>query len=230
MKKLLMLVILFMATICNAQVGLETNKAGAVRVRAINVPSVNNPQEWVPSEITASREAIRCRSKFSQAIANPGEKILGEKTEKTLRLKPIFKKVVEIKEYFIVYDGSKKTIDLIESSEKKECHSYLILFNIVSLLLMIISNISYKKIKNVNYYIAAVIISLPVISTIFAGVVINSFFKTLPNTVAVPIIGCAAFLALFTLVFSIFNDDRCYKVTSVIYYILMAACSVLLFV
>jgi hypothetical protein len=132
-------VFILVTTICGAQIELECNSECKYRIK-------EDVQEWAPSEITAEPGAIKYIDNFSRAIQNPDIPILVDQSEKILKLKPIFKKLVEIEEYFIIYNSQTKNIDYIEvAPTKEEESSYLILFSIVSIFLMIISNILYKK-------------------------------------------------------------------------------------
>ena len=208
MKNLLVFFLFLLATtICSAQAKIQVNKEGVYKLKADTL-------EWVDAEITAHPEALRYGLKISEAIQNPGEKILGERSEEILKLKPIFKKLVKVKEYFIVYNSQTKNIDYIEAAPiKREEPSYLILFSIASILLMVVSNILNKKEK--DGFIADAFVAV-----VFAAVV----FAAAAAAVAFAFAFAAAFVAV------VFDDDKHYKVASIVFYILMAIHIFLLYI
>ncbi|MDD3711322.1 MAG: hypothetical protein PHP37_01855 [Patescibacteria group bacterium] len=206
---------IFVTTICSAQAKLQVNKEGVYRVQADSI-------EWVNAEITAHPEALRYDLKFSEAIANPGKEILGERSEKILRLKLPFKKQVEVKKYFIIYDSQTKNIGYLEATPvRKEEPSYLILFSIISILLMIISNILYKKGLDgfAAFAAAAVVVAFA------AAAAVAAFAVAVAATFAFAFAAFATFAFAFAAV-----AEKDYKVFSVIFYILMAVHIALLFV
>ncbi len=210
MKKLLFIFLFFLVTICNAQIKLESNKEGTYRVK-------EKTEEWIPSEITSDLEAIKYLDKFYQAIQNPGTAILVERNEKKLKLKLVFKKLVETEEQFIVYKEASNNIHFFTNVETKEESSYLILLSITSMFLMIISNALYKRRKDGAAAAFAFAVFLIAASAAFVAA-FTAFGLFL----------IAASAAAFA--FVAFVTDKDYKVTSIKFYILMALYIVLLFV
>ena len=236
MKKLLIFSALVLATICSAQANLQTNKEGDYRQKHLG-------------GITAQPEALKYESKFPEAISKPGKKILVEKSEGILRLKPLFKKQTEIKECFIIYDSKTKNISYIRKPPlEKEEPSYLILLSVSPIFLMIISNILVRKDKFGLAEIAAFVVF---VFTLFAFVAFLAFTVTTLTdtgstfiftnfaTRALATAGSILFVAVF---FSIFafaqveaepeacKDYKGYRITSIIFYTLMTAHIILLFV
>lgn len=218
MKNLLVFFLFLLATtICSAQAKIQVNKEGVYKLKADTL-------EWVDAEITAHPEALRYGLKISEAIQNPGEKILGERSEEILKLKPIFKKLVKVKEYFIVYNSQTKNIDYIEAAPiKREEPSYLILFSIASILLMVVSNILNKKEK--DGFIADAFVAAVFVAAVFALVAaVFAPFAVFAATFAFAFAFAAAFVAV------VFDDDKHYKVASIVFYILMAIHIFLLYI
>ncbi len=85
-EKIALLLLLFVTTVCSAQIKLEANGDGDYRVEE---------KEWRSSEITAEPDALQYLERFSQAIESPGTPILVGKEIEILRLKPVFKILVE---------------------------------------------------------------------------------------------------------------------------------------
>jgi hypothetical protein len=213
MKKLIaFFVFVFVATICSAQVELEGNKEGVYRIK-------ENTQEWAPSEITAEPEAVKYIDNFSQAISAPDIPILVGQSEKILKLKPVFKKLVEVEEHFIVYKEDGDSIGFFIKVKKREEPSYLILFSIASILLMVISNILFKKSCDVAAFAAFV----AAFAAAFTFAAFAAFVAAFTFAVT------AAFAATFAAAFAAFADIN-YKVASIIFYILMVVHIILLFV
>jgi hypothetical protein len=215
MKKLIaFFVFVFVATICSAQVELEGNKEGVYRIK-------ENTQEWAPSEITAEPEAVKYIDNFSQAISAPDIPILVGQSEKILKLKPVFKKLVEVEEHFIVYKEDGDSIGFFIKVKKREEPSYLILFSIASILLMVISNILFKKSCDVA--------TLAATFAVTAAFVAAFTFAAFAATFAFVFAAAFAFVAAVAFVAAAFADIN-YKVASIIFYILMVVHIILLFV
>jgi hypothetical protein len=214
MKKLIaFFVFVFVATICSAQVELEGNKEGVYRIK-------ENTQEWAPSEITAEPEAVKYIDNFSQAISAPDIPILVGQSEKILKLKPVFKKLVEVEEHFIVYKEDGDSIGFFIKVKKREEPSYLILFSIASILLMVISNILFKKSCDVATLAAA-----------FTFAVTAAFVAAFTFAVTAAFVAAfAATFAAFAAAFAATAAYKDYKVVFIIFYILMAIHIILLFI
>ena len=211
MKNLILLVLFFMATICSAQVHLDRNQDGKFR------RSIEAVEKWEKSEISADTLAMNYIDKFPQAISSPGERILAERSEKTLRLRSLFKKEVEFREYFILYNNQTNNIDCLEGDPvEKEEPSYLVLFSLTSILLMIISNILFKKGHRGASEIATIATAIAITAIAAAIAVIAALVA------AIAVI--AAFVAAIT------TKDKNYKVASIMFYIFMAIHIVVLFI
>ena len=78
--------VFYLQTESCAQIKLEANGDGDYRVEE---------KEWRSSEITAEPDALQYLERFSQAIESPGTPILVGKEIEILRLKPVFKILVE---------------------------------------------------------------------------------------------------------------------------------------
>ncbi len=209
-------VFIFVATICSSQIKLEGDSEGNYRVK-------EETQDWTPSETTVESEAIKYIDSFSQAIQSPGTPILVEQGEKVTKLKLVFKKLVEIEQHFIVYRVDSDKIYYFVRMEKKEEPSYLILFSIVSIILMIISNILHNKGKD---GLALAALAALAAAFAFAFAFALAFAFVLAALAAV----FAAFAAAFALAAFVLAADKNYKVASIIFYILMAVHIILLFV
>ncbi|MDD3711324.1 MAG: hypothetical protein PHP37_01865 [Patescibacteria group bacterium] len=217
MKKLFVFfVFTFVAIICSAQVELEGNKEGVYRVK-------EDTQEWAPSKITAEYEAIKYINKFSQAISSPDTPILAERSEEVLKLKLIFKKLVEVKERFIFYNSQTNNIDYIETlPAEREESSYLILFSIASILLMVVSNILFKMGKCGFAALTAALTALTAAFALTAGTAVAVTAGTAVAVIA------AAFVAIVASVVDD-KDRKKYKVASIIFYVSIAVHIILLF-
>ena len=129
-KSLFILVLLFVPIICSAQI-LEKSTSGKYRV---------SNEKWESLGITVKPEAQKYDSCFTEAISNPNKKILVKESErKFLKFKFLFKKRVEVKEKFIVYNSKTKTINYLEVTTEKEEVNYVTLFGFVTVILMIIN-------------------------------------------------------------------------------------------
>jgi hypothetical protein len=219
MKKLfLLLVVIFITTICNAQI--EVRKDEGLGYVPIN--------EFPKANFTTSPEALKYSLSFDEAIANPGKKILVEDCTKILKLKPLFKKQVEVNNAYIVYKNQTNNIDFIRNApKKKEEPSYYVLLSIMSILLMLISSALFKKGYNdgarLVAFVAICFAGFDVITMaaafVYLGIIRIAFYSAVFSTLA----GIIAFVA-----YSL--NKKINKVSLVIFYILMVAHIVLLFV
>lgn len=208
-KSLFILVLLFVPIICSAQI-LEKSASGKYRI------STGKTEKWESLNITVKPEAQKYDSYFTEAISSPNKKILVEKSEDFLKLKLLFKEKVEVKEIFIVYNSQTKIIDYLEVITEKEEATYLILFCFMSLILMAISNVLYKKrrIALIAAIAAAVTVFTPIIAIVL-------FFFPLIVASAVAFLVVAAVIE---------KDDKFYKILSIIFYIAMVVGMILLFI
>ena len=210
MKKIVFLLLFFVATMCNAQI-LEKNEAGEYRIAA-----EKNDVKLASTGILVTSGAERYAQFFSEAIDNPGTPILVQESVELIRLKPIFKKLEEVKKREIVYDNSKKTISLIKSREERESSSYVAIFSILSLILMAISNILFK---NGNLSVSAVAWFVSLIAAVF-------FIILMPiENPAVIVIIFAVFSGSFAK-----NSKEFFLIPLTLYYLLMIIHFVLLYV
>lgn len=224
MKKLILLFV-FLPIISSAQVPLERNWDGDYQV-AKTIDSSN---------VVAEEAALKYIEMFSWAVNSPGELISVERNERILKLKPVFKKLVEIEEFFIVYDSASEKISYLETKKEKEERSYLILFSIASLILMIISNIFYKKEEEIFSFfslLSLLFFMIPTVSVlnnfVFAGLVIITVFTVLV-TVFLAASASASVTIYASVTISNGKSGKAYKAMIWVYYILMAAHFILLF-
>jgi hypothetical protein len=154
----------FVTTICSAQINLQINKEGDYRE--------NSKFEWFPSEIIADSLAIKYINRFAEAKANPGKNILVYESKKIIKLKPVFKKLVEIEKAFIVYNKQTKNIDYIKTKPIRQREScYLILFSVISIFLMMAFNILSNK--NLIGYAVLIAIIATLINVVIFLITIN---------------------------------------------------------
>ena len=214
MKKIIFLLsLVLMITVCSAQVKLQTNKEGAYQIQPDSL-------EWVDPGFTASPEALNYSSSFNEAISNPGEKILVEDSVKTLKLKLLFKKQIEINKSYIVYNNKTNNIDHVKASPiKKEESSYLILFFVLSILLLMTSNILFKK----GYNFLAT--TLAVISIIIAVAIL-----LLSSGAPIFSIISSAFILIFPAVSFVIFFRKNYKILLIVLYIYLAILIVIPFI
>jgi len=219
MKKLfLLLLVIFIATICNAQVELKKDKS-------LGYVPVNESPE---ADFTASPEALKYSLSFDEAKRNPGKKILVEDFTRTLKLKLFLKKQVETSKAYIIYKNQTNNIDFIRNApEKKEESSYYVLLSIMSILLMLVSNVLFnKEYKGGAHLVAIVAIFLAsflasTIATTFVclGIIRIAFYLAVSST----------FAGMVTVIARPLNK-KVNKVSLVIFYILIVAHIILLFV
>ncbi|MFP4514579.1 MAG: hypothetical protein ACLFNO_01080 [Parcubacteria group bacterium] len=207
---LIMLLLLFVASSVNAQI-VQKNEQGQYRV-------VEKKETWENTGITTDEGARDYKSFFDEAINNPGTPITVEESEKIVKMKPVFKKLVKFKKTQILYNQEDKTISLIETEpQTKEEGSYIILFPILSLVFMIISYVLFKR-RNDNFtFIPTFFVLIATIVTVLTAFIGTSTFISF----------VAAFSASFALGATTYKH---FKVASIIFYILMTIHIVLLFV
>lgn len=224
MKKLL-LVLLFVPIICSAQI-LEKSASGKYRI------STGKNEKWESLNITVKPEAQKYNCCFAKAISSPNKKILVEKSEDFLKLKLLFKEKVEVKENFIVYNSKTKTINYLEFVTEKEESSYLILFSIASIILMIISNILFKRgdFKYVDLFLE-IFTGVAFIALMFSTYVIDNIDMVNPGLIGLSSVA-AGYALIASVVYIFYNKGRRVRaiILSAIFYILMATHIVLMFV
>lgn len=211
-KSLFILVLLFVPIICSAQI-LEKSTSGKYRV---------SNEKWESLGITVKPEAQKYNSLFSRAIASPDKKITVKSSTTFLRLKPVFKRIIEVEKTFIIYNSSTKQISCIESKQQKEETTYLILFCALSLILMVTSDVLYKKSR------LALIVAVAAFVASFSAL---SIALVVTNTIPInaPFIAAVVFAAFAAAAIHV-KDDKFYKILSIIFYIAMVVGMVMLFV
>lgn len=214
-KSLFILVLLFVPIICSAQI-LEKSTSGKYRV---------SNEKWKSLGITVKPEAQKYNSLFSRAIASPDKKITVKSSTTFLRLKPVFKRIIEVEKTFIIYNSSTKQISCIESKQQKEETTYLILFCALSLILMVISDVLYKKSR------LALIVAVVAVVAFVASFSALSIALVVTNTIPInaPFIAAVVFAAFAAAAIHV-KDDKFYKILSIIFYIAMVVGMVMLFV
>lgn len=219
MKKFfLFFTLIFVATICGAQIKLQANKEGVYRLKTDSL-------EWVDSEITAQSEALRYVEKFTEAISKPQQRILVERSENILKLKFLFKAEMVCKESFIIYNNHTKNIDYVDGVPiKKEESSYLILFSVGTILLMVASNLLHEKKKGFSVIFAAFATAC-MTGVLFDFCISNAFaFLAAVGAAVAAAVACAV---------AYFSDDESvsvlYKLASVAFYICVTIYIIVIF-
>lgn len=239
MKKLLML-LLFVSTICSAQ-------APAEAVQNVQLCVIKPGNE--DSVIIIDRKAVAYIDHLSEAVDNPGKSILMKESREVVRFKLFFKRIEKVRREWIVYDDSKKVINLIKSSKEEETQSYMLLFGVASLVLMMVSNIFFKKKKLVAsscFAVASFVFTL-VLFTVFPKVAIHTPLTTI-TFLAVTTGLFANISAIFVIVLAIIAginssplcekgtncdppfEKKGYNFFSIRYFILLVAYLILLFI
>jgi hypothetical protein len=142
MKKLaLFFLMFFVVTLCSAQI-LEKSNQGEYRI-------VHEKEEiyWEKTNITFDKKSQRYIKHFFEAIQNPDSFIVVEESKKISRMTGVFKVLKEKKERGILFDSKENKVVFLEKKEEGEGKSFLLVFAIISIILMIISNIFSKKEK-----------------------------------------------------------------------------------
>lgn len=217
MKKIITFVLLgFLIISANAQI-VQKNEEGQYRIISQN--------KWENTEIRVEKDAQAYINFFSEAISRPGTVVIVEKNKKILKLKLMFKKLVETKEKGIKYDETKQIIRIIKTTEQKEEPSYLILLGVIPLILMVTANILLKKYRRTA--------TLFTVFSFFAAVAAFSFaaagFDLDDQVFDVPLLSVAFFAAgssFFAVV--LIKEIGVYRLFSVVYCLLMTIYSVLL--
>jgi len=227
MKNLLLLILFFVTTVCISQIELEYSQEGVYRIK-------EGSQEWASSKITAEPKAVKYIDRFPQAINNAGEPILVEKNAKTLKLKPVFKKLVEVEARFIAYNDFTKVISYFELKKIQEETYYLVLFSFLSIFLMMISNIFFKKDYKLLAIIANAFSVLAAFMAFFLYVVDVALVLILDAalvfvTLDLVFIAFTIITAIFAFIFSATTMIKNYISSSIRFYFLMVAHVILLF-
>ncbi len=140
MKKIVVFLSLFLSLglIVQAQVKLERNTVGEYRVEVAN-------KNWYPTNIVADLATLRYIKFFDEVISNPNKPILVYQKEKIIKLKPVFKKLIEVEKGELIYNQTTKKISLLVDKKREVRSSYLILFALISIMSMISSNLFFKE-------------------------------------------------------------------------------------
>ncbi len=113
-------------------------------VLIVNFISVNAQEQYQEKGITVEENVKGYESYFDEAINNPGMAITVEESKESVKLKPLFKKVIKVEKTQIFYNQEGNRISLIKPEPQfLEVNSYLIFFAVLSVVLMIISNLFY---------------------------------------------------------------------------------------
>lgn len=215
MKNIVLFLGLLFVTVCNAQI-VEKNNEGRFRL-------VVDEDEWQKTDISADEKTRYYTGFFPKAIELPGTPILVERSEKIVKLKPLLKKVVEVEEYFIVYDDVSKRINYLALDKKsEEASSIFLLPGIIAFLLFTVGVTFYFYQKKVY-------------SPVFGFVLIFSFFAYISAIIASEyyIAAVMGFLSLlFSALFfmSIRMDGEYVKIKLFLYYVFTAAYFTFMFI
>jgi hypothetical protein len=189
---------------CSSQVHLEVSQYGDYRVYDFG--------KWRNSYIVSDQEATNHLSYFPEAVASPNKFILIEEEKRILRFEPVFKKVLSIERKGIIYSDDEKRIRFIEAEEKKKESSYLLLFSMTSIFLMLLASLIYRK--NDISSIAIILhfgAVLTAVLAIFAAAFISYVMVVL-----------SFFVAMF-IVATMFFESRAEKILLALYYLSMIA-------
>lgn len=226
MKNLFFLLLLIlMATVCGAQVKLQTNKEGGYKIKPDSL-------EWFDAGFTTSPEALKYSSSFTEARSNPGKKIEVDSFE-VVNIKLFLKKPCDFSKIFIVYNDKENNIDLIKNApSERDDTFYFILFSFISIFLMILSGILSKYrvisiiIMTINVFLVA-IIAINLLFLVFIGLIYNTiniaFFISAFSALIAGIFSSLAAIALVS------KDQEKYRRIEIIFCVLMAVHIVLMF-
>lgn len=244
MKKLVVLfAIAFFTTICGAQIRLEKSSNEAFRLKEDSL-------EWQTSNVVAEPEAVQYIESFSKAIAAPDSIIFIEITGKIIKMSGPFTSLDEVTGKGIAFNSKENKIVFVEKKEKQEVKSPLFVLGALSVVFMILANLILKKkdqfrsiLAFISTIFASVTFAFAVTKTIsdfasntesFATMAINSIltvYFSFPLVVLFMIfLGIIIITCGFT-AFTLFNtkDYRIFRLSSVIYGIIMAAYFVFIF-
>jgi hypothetical protein len=220
MKSILLLsFVFFLTTVYGQKMLLEKSNFVEYRIAFENVKFEN-------TGIQVDQGAHHYLMRFSEAIEKPGDLILVMEEKKAFKLKLVFRKLVEVERGFIVYDDLEKRISYLKFKKTTEESSYLLLFGFASLILMIISNVlfkkGYKSIVFAMYAVAAAITSFVAVAIMICSthLISSTILFTAPAAVA--------FMAAVAAAAD--KNVKSYKLWSIIFYILLIISFTFLFI
>lgn len=208
MKKFILAVItILVITISNAQVRLEVDQYGKYRLKEDAFRSV---------EITAEQGAVKFIHSFDVAISNPYEFIPLETHKKTIKMTGLYKALKIVEETGIIYREEDEQIYLFKKDlPAAEENSCLLLFAVLSVVIMVISNIFKQSKISLN--------ELVLVITILSSLVTACVSLFVPFFVSIIAILCI-------LVSSRYAKSKLYKPALVGYYLSMIAYFILMFI
>jgi hypothetical protein len=199
-----------------AQTKIEVQKCnnGEITIRPIKECPVNS------DTITATKKALRYANFWNKAIQNPGDTIpVADTKTKFVKATAVFYCLTqtEVSQGIVLKN---KIIDVTGQYvvNKKEGLNYFIIFMVISLLLMIISDIVISK----NFTVVAFVAALFAAFALFVAAAAAFRFALFAIFVAVDFAALAAAAIVFA--FAVFGEDtykKMYKIASTIYYILV---------
>ncbi len=207
-KTIFFLAAMLVAVTSIAQVQLEVNEYGKYAVRV---------DSSIPVETTAEPEAVKFVGYFDIAVLNPNEFISLENHRYVVRMTSIFEALKYETEYGIVYNSQDNQI-VYSKNEHPEARvgSCLLIFALLSLLLMIITNIFIKEDR---YIFKKLIITLTILSAV-VGFFISFFWA----------MSAAILASFFVCMSSDYLSDKLYKVNIAAFYTCMVAYFVFMFI
>ena len=226
----------FSFLVCNAQVELEVNKSGVYRAK-------QEAQDFVASNIVAEPEALKYIERFSEAISSPYSLILVEKSEKIIKMTGFFEVLKEVNEKAILFNSNENKVVFVEINEERKEKSFLLIFGLISITLMILSNILIRRKRNRVLLTASFAVSTTLILSFFITAVLVIVFASIAAfkstltfapvfAFASVFISVAAFVSIviaFLSVIAFTESYRSYKGFVAIYYMLIAVYFIFMF-
>ena len=218
MKKLSVLLLMFCVfAAANAQNFLEKNPIGEYRI--------SQGDDWKKTDITYAPEVEKYAEYFSVAIAVPDSVVVVYRMEKIIKMTGLFRAQQLVYEQSIIFDSKSNEILPIESAKEEEKDSLLLIFGMISVLFMVISNLIKKDSALTKKGTAAVGFGFGIIAAILA----------LFATAATALVGLHDFLAVTGATVAGFgaycvDTRKLYIIFNILYYVFIAAYFCLMFV
>jgi len=221
-KYLLILIVLIFSNICQAQI-VQRSSDGYYRVVDSTVADWTKTDIKVEGNFEDFSKTVTANSvTITRAIANPGESVTFETGRKLAGLELWFNQIVIVNKMTVIYNKATQVLSLSSlPSERQEEFSYSVLFVLLSIILMVLSNLLIGKLSSTYSFLALI-----------SCVISLAFFSRpqipFPN---VAFIFVALLSVIFVWIFSNRKDDkRGYIIFSVMYYLAMALGITMLYV
>ncbi len=221
-KAVFFLVAVAVTVICNSQI-VQKNEKGGYRVVE------QGDLMWENTDIKMEGNAHLFVDSFSLAITHPGQPVVLWQKTRVIKFKPVFKKLLIVEGMALIYDDSKGILSLVDlEANPREENSYLIIFFLALIFMMLLSNIFINK----DLYFLGDVFSLTTALLIVIWIIIfaDFFDSTWNNGIRYNIIfAVLSFIAAF-MVFVVSDDKKVYKAVSIIFYILILTFIIFLFI